>query len=154
DAQLILEALADDLPAELKKLSSQELKGEWSGWVTKRDAEIRRRLIQGDEDTLVNLLLFGTSFTKEPRITGQQVVILAGIAAQHGIVKPSANPSLEEAKVYETLNARINDLIKGLTTPGNNDRLLFGRQLLVSGKGFHPETAVGPDQIKKHLLAG
>src|SRR5262245_16399934 len=67
DAQPILEALAEDLPAELKGQSADQLKTGWAAWVARRDADIRQRLIQGDEDSLVNVLLFGSSFTKQPR---------------------------------------------------------------------------------------
>src|SRR5258708_4470879 len=69
DAHPILEALSDVLPGELKALDSAGPASVWSKWAGRRDAEIRARLVQGDEDSLVNLLLFGTSFTRRPRIT-------------------------------------------------------------------------------------
>src|SRR5437660_4422756 len=34
---------------------------------SKRDAEIRARLAAGDEDSVVTFLLFGVSFTSQPR---------------------------------------------------------------------------------------
>lgn len=151
-ARSTLEALAEDLPPELKGKSSGDVKAAWPAWVARRDAEIRGRLIQGDEDSLVNLLLFGTSFTRQPRITGKQVILLARIAAQHGIGASLPSPSAEESKLDEILIARINDLIKGLTVPGNNERLLFAHQLVVAKKGYAPASGAGRDQIKKYLL--
>src|SRR5206468_2634679 len=107
EARPTLEALAEDLPPELKRKSSGDVKAAWPAWVARRDAEIRGRLIQGDEDSLVNFLLFGTSFTRQPRITGKQVILLARVAAQHGIGTALAAPSAEESKLDEILIARI-----------------------------------------------
>ena len=150
-ARPTLEALAEDLPPQLKGRSWGEVKADWPAWVARRDSEIRDRLIQGDEDSLVNLLLFGTSFTRQPRITGKQVILLARLAAQNEIGTSSASFA-EDPKLDEILNARIRDLIKGLTVPGNNERLLFAHQLVVVKKGYHPESASGRDQIRKRLL--
>src|SRR6185369_3587177 len=122
-------------------------------WVGRRDLEIRRRLIQGDEDSLVNVLLFGTSFTRQPRITGAQVVLLSRIAIQQGIEGSLSAPSAEASKLDEILKDRVNALIKGMTVPGNNERLLFARQLVVRQKGYHPESSAGRDQIRKYLLS-
>ena len=41
----------------------------FSAWISARDAEIRARVFRGEEDALVPLLLFGTSFTRAPRLT-------------------------------------------------------------------------------------
>src|SRR4030095_3701935 len=68
EARPVLEALSEVLPAELHA-SQKDLPSIWATWVVRRDAEIRARLVQGDEDSLVNFLLFGTSFTHKPRIT-------------------------------------------------------------------------------------
>jgi hypothetical protein len=153
DAQPILEALNEDLPPELKGKNSDEIKSHWLTWVARRDSEIRRRLVQGDEDSLVNFLLFGTSFTRQPRITGKQVILLARLNLQQGIETSLAALSAEESKLDEILKGRINDLIKGLTVPGNNERLLFARQLVVAQKDYQPSSAAGRDRIKKYLLS-
>ena len=39
-----------------------------AAWSQRQDKAIRARLQQGDLDSMVNLLLYGTSFTKQPRI--------------------------------------------------------------------------------------
>lgn len=153
DAQPILQALIEDLPRELQGKSSDEIKADWSAWAARRDAEIRRRLIQGDEDSLVNILLFGTSFTRQPRITGRQVISLARVAIQKGIEASLTAPTAEESRLDEILKGRIDDLVKGLAAPANNERLLFARQLMVTQKGYNPGSIAGRDQIKKYLVA-
>jgi hypothetical protein len=153
DAQPILQALAEDLPAELKGKSADEIKAQWPAWVARRDAEIRRRLIQGDEDSLVNFLLFGTSFTRQARITGEQVIILARQALQKRLEPALAAPAAEEAATDMMLKTRISDLIKGMSVPGNNERLLFARHLVVTQKGHNLQSPAGREQIKKYLLS-
>ena len=37
-------------------------------WVERQDRAIRSRLQRGDEETIVNWLLFGTTFTKLSRV--------------------------------------------------------------------------------------
>src|SRR5258708_4448576 len=60
----ILQTLADALPAGLKNADE----GKWNEWRRREDKAIRARLELGDLDSTVNLLLFGTSFTTQPRI--------------------------------------------------------------------------------------
>lgn len=55
----VLEAARNQLPAELK--NADEAK--WTAWSRQQDQAIRARLEQGDLDSMVNLLLLGTSFT-------------------------------------------------------------------------------------------
>src|SRR5580692_538328 len=54
----------DLLPAELRNPNEAR----WRAWSQRQDKAIRARLQQGDLDSMVNLLLYGTSFTKQPRI--------------------------------------------------------------------------------------
>jgi hypothetical protein len=69
DARPILQAMAEALPRGLRSLTPQEQESAWPEWVKQQDAEIRARLKKGDEDSLLNFLLFGTSFTHQPRQT-------------------------------------------------------------------------------------
>jgi SAM-dependent methyltransferase len=66
---------------------------------------------------MVNLLLYGTSFTKQPRIKVE---------------------GLSEASKAGTLRARVDDLVAGLRSPGDNERLTFLNRLLRS-QGIDPE---------------
>ena len=63
----ILTELAGKLPSELNALTAAQMENVWPDWIERHDREIRARLEQGDEDTIVNWMLFGTSFTSRPR---------------------------------------------------------------------------------------
>ena len=108
----ILDSQRDRLPAELKNADASK----WNSWSQREDKAIRARLQQGDLDSMVNLLLFGTSFTKQPRIR------VDGIT---------------EASKSGILRARVDDLIAGLNNPGGNERLIFLSGLLRT-KGLDP----------------
>jgi SAM-dependent methyltransferase len=97
-------------PPELEHASE----GLWNAWARKRDKAIRARLEQGDLDSMVNLLLFGTSFTRQPRIRIENITQ----AARSGV-----------------LRGRVDDLITGLKNPGGNERLVFLKTLMRS-RGF------------------
>src|SRR5215831_17100494 len=109
----VLDEYTDLLPAELRNPNEAK----WSAWSRRQDKAIRARLQQGDLDSMVNLLLYGTSFTKQPRIQVE---------------------SLTEASRAGTLRARVDDLVAGLRSPGNNERLTFLSGLLRS-QGIDPE---------------
>ena len=112
-ARAVLDQPGDLLPAELKNPNEAK----WSAWCRRQDKAIRARLQQGDLDSMVNLLLYGTSFTKQPRIQVE---------------------SLTEASRAGTLRARVDDLVAGLRSPGNNERFTFLSGLLRS-QGIDPE---------------
>jgi hypothetical protein len=101
----ILDDQRDRLPAELRNVD--EVK--WTAWSRRQDQAIRARLEQGDLDSMVNLLLFGTSFTKQPRIRIE---------------------NLTEASKSGILRARVDDLVAGLRSPRGNERLIFLSGLL------------------------
>jgi hypothetical protein len=108
----ILDLPALDLPPELKNADVSK----WNFWTQREDKAIRARLQQGDLDSMVNLLLFGTSFTKQPRIKIEAIT---------------------EAMKSGALRARVDDLVAGLNNPGGNERLIFLSGLLRS-KGLDP----------------
>src|SRR5207247_4500125 len=60
----VLEALASERPPQLKEPNE----GNWKAWAQEEDNVIRARLEQGALDSMINLLLFGTSFTTQPRL--------------------------------------------------------------------------------------
>jgi SAM-dependent methyltransferase len=151
-AQPILAVLDGDLPAELKNRSPAELEAAWPGWVTRHDQEIRARLMRGEEDTLVNFLTFGTSYTTQPRLTVVEFTRLP-LNPVPSELSPDTSPA---ATLF--LN-RVDDLLRGLANPGNNERLLFFAQFMEK-QGYHPREAYGvrPDlaertRLKKYVLA-
>src|SRR5690349_11816951 len=114
-AKPVLEQAGDTLPAELKNPTEAR----WSAWVQRQDRAIRARLQQGDLDSMVNLLLYGTSFTRQPRIQVE---------------------ALTEASKSGVLRARVDDLVAGLRSPGYNERLAFLNGLLRK-QGVDPNDA-------------
>lgn len=148
EAQPVLDALREVLPPDLKGRNSSELAAAWPTWVTQRDREIRGRLAQGDEDSLVNLLLFGTAYTKQPRITAKQIAQIGQEKAAPAIARSGLSAPLAVG-----LQARIDDLIRALAAPGSNERLLFARSLLIAQKGHNLSTGLGRAQLKEYLLA-
>src|SRR5258706_14226017 len=112
EAQPVVSALDEILPAELKGKNSSELASAWPKWIMHRDAEIRDRLALGDEDSLVNLLLFGTSYTKERRVTPTEIARLAQPEN-----RPSATEQAAMLEVSKVLQARADELIQGMVAP-------------------------------------
>ena len=49
--------------------------GEWDQWIREQDREVRSRIDRGVEDSISNLILFGTSFTKLPRFMNSSEAI-------------------------------------------------------------------------------
>jgi hypothetical protein len=114
-AKAILEAQLDRLPVELG--NADEAK--WLAWARRRDKSIRARLAQGDLDSMVNLLLYGTSFTHQPRIRME---------------------NLTEASKAGVLRYRVDDLVAGVRSPGENERLRLLQHLL-RNQGIDPDDA-------------
>lgn len=122
-AKPVLEALANELPPELKEPNEAK----WKAWAQHEDNVVRARLEQGVLDSMVNLLLFGTSFTTQPRVV-----------AMH---------DFEDAVVQ----ARVTDISEALRNPGNNERLIFLRNVLRS-RGIHPESSGGAEKTRAFVL--
>ncbi len=108
----ILDQQRGQLPPELKNADQAK----WIAWSQAQDKAIRARLDQGDLDSMVNLLLLGTSFTKQPRILLE---------------------NLSEASKTGAVRARVDDLVAGLRNSRGNERLVFLTGLLRS-QGIDP----------------
>jgi hypothetical protein len=93
------------VPGELAGARDQ-IRAAWPRWIQNHDQEIRARLVRGEEDTLVNFILFGVSFTDRPRVSPD-------------------NPSETILRVDE----RIQDFIAAVAMP-NSDRLNLLSNLL------------------------
>ena len=115
-ARSILEAIPRArLPAELRSKAPSELAADWPAWVSARDRDIRARLAAGDEDSVLNLALFGTMFTDRPSLTERDIAAASGGGA-----------------ITDAVRRRIEDLIDALSSPGGNERLEFAR--VVAGR--------------------
>jgi hypothetical protein len=115
EAKPVVDALRSDLlPPDLRSLTASEREASWPAWISAHDSAIRKRLERGDEDSVVNFLLFGTSFTKLERVTERD---LAEIAVT------TSGPR-------ELIVRRMEDFIAALEAPGNSERLQFARTVL------------------------
>jgi len=141
EARPILTELAGRLPPELNSLTSAQLETEWPDWIERHDRRIRARLGQGDEDTIVNWLLFGTSFTTRPRAVLGEVE--RGAAADRDLVV---------RRTIELISSRLDDLLEALAAPGTDERRLFARSFL-QRKGLRVATAAERDAAREYLLA-
>ena len=72
-------------------------------------------------DSMINLLLFGTSFTKRPRMQFE---------------------SLAAASKSGLLRSLVDDLLQGLRAPGENERLVFLRNV-IRRQGLDPDSDDG-----------
>jgi hypothetical protein len=140
EARPLLIELSRTLPPELGRLAPAQMELAWSGWIERHDRTVRARLEQGDEDTIVNWMLFGTSFTSRPRaVLG---AVEAGAAGDRDLVLQ---------RTIELISARLDDLLNALAVPGSDERRLFARALL-QRKGFRLATAADREAARKYLL--
>ncbi len=134
EAQPLLRAAAANLPAELNgpgPLTAER----WANWVHKEDAEIRARLDRGEEDTLVNLLRFGVTFTKEYRIDDPYLF-------KYG----------QSTLVNAFAENRANDLVRAMASGNANEGVAHMRAFLEK-KGYSFATPKDRARVKSYLLA-
>jgi SAM-dependent methyltransferase len=101
---------------------------EWPRWIAEADAATRARVAEGDELSIVNLLMFGTSFTREPRLTSRQ---------------------LDGTDIQAALSRRLDDFERALAKPDANARLEFARRLLPSAGPVRPRLLAMIDRAIK-----
>jgi len=142
EARPALQLLAHLLPKELKDKDAASVESFWPLWIRQNDAEIRARLAQGDEDSLVNLLLFGTSFTAQPRITARQI---------ETILTSSSDALAGGARLDRLTQSRLDDFAAALAAPRRNERFDFARTIF-EAQGNNPDTPEGRAHIKARLL--
>ena len=118
EARSVVAALNEHAPAELRDPAAN-FERSWSDWMQQRDASIRARLARGDEDSVVNLMLYGTSFTRRPRATPE------AIAA-----------SRTDATLADVMDGRLQDLVEAVEGvesvggPSGDERVAFARHVI------------------------
>jgi hypothetical protein len=132
-AQPILNGLRDAVPPDLKAVNPLDAKS-WSAWVQTKDREVRERLIRGEEDTLVNLLRFGVTFTKEYRIDDEYL-----------------ERYTQSSLVNSFAENRANDLIRAWRM-ANPPAGLAEMRTFVERRGYSLGTVQGRAATKKYLL--
>jgi hypothetical protein len=86
---------------------------EWGEWIRAQDKDVRSRIDRGVEDSISNLVLFGSSFTKLPRLEGSEYAM---DATTH--------------KLSRAAIARVHDLAVAAGSTTQNERVTFVRELL------------------------
>jgi hypothetical protein len=83
----------------------------WDAWVRKEDREVRARIDRGVEDSISNLILYGTSFTRLRRLESPEAAVNAAgelvgparervLAAAAALARPSTNERLQFARDF------------------------------------------------------
>jgi hypothetical protein len=109
EAAAVFDAVGDRAPVELRTATTDAA---WSGWVRKRDVSIRARLDRGDEDSLVNFMLYGTTFTSRPRATPDWIATGSGVS------------------LNTIMDGRVEDLVAAIESPEGDERLQFAREVI------------------------
>jgi hypothetical protein len=136
EARRVVESIAPEaLPEALRGKTAAEREAAWPNWVRARDSAIRERLAQGSADSLAHYMLFGTSFTRAPRLTAREL-------AAH-----AADPAAVRARVAD----RIRDLAAALAAPARDERLAF-LQAFLRRQGHAPQDSVGLSAFLAHNL--
>ena len=102
----------------------------WDRWIRDQDAQVRRRIDRGTEDSISNLILYGTSYTSLPRLENAESTL---------------TPTGE---LSEPALARIRALAEALRAPSPNERIGFVRAFL-KREGVSP--AATEQLLVKHL---
>jgi SAM-dependent methyltransferase len=135
DAKPIFDALRDDLwPGEWRGKTEAERETAWQTWVSGRDAAIRARVAEGDDDSVVNILLFGSSFTTAPR------------PSESGLAALASRPR----EAMASLQPRIHDFIAAVSSPGADERMQFARDV-IDRHGIDPATESGRERLRRYL---
>lgn len=132
DIHLVLASLSDALPQVLKSSDLPARRKAWADWVIGHDRDIRQRLLRGDEDTMMNWLLSGTSFTRQPRAFFEVPVTSNGWS--------------------RLVASRVRDFISALRSTDSNERVVFARRLLRS-QAYGFETNEQRARLERRLRA-
>ena len=84
----------------------------WDEWIRQQDKQVRERIDRGVEDSISNLILYGTSYTNLPRLNAAETSIT-----------PSGELSAEAG-------ARVRALTAALHSTSRAERVHFARQFL------------------------
>jgi hypothetical protein len=133
DVRSIVEARPTDVPSAFTGQAPAAIEQAWIAWRDQQRADVRARLERGSEDSLVNFWLYGTSFTRLPRATSQHMA------------------ALDRERAEDLLIGRLNDLVAALASPGAEERLRFGRQVL-DRLGIDPRTPAGQERARVYLV--
>jgi hypothetical protein len=84
----------------------------WDRWIREQDAQVRARIDRGIEDSISNLILYGTSYTNVPRLESAEGAVAAG------------------GQVSEAARARVHALVVAVAAASPNERIRIVRDFL------------------------
>ena len=84
----------------------------WDRWIREQDAQVRARIDRGIEDSISNLILYGTSYTNLPRLENPESAV-----AQDGQISQAAL-------------ARVDALVRAIGAATPNERIRIARDFL------------------------
>jgi CheR methyltransferase, SAM binding domain len=84
----------------------------WDHWIREEDQQVRSRIDGGLEDSISNLILYGTSFTALPRL------------------ESSARAITEDGQLAPLAQSRVRALLAALSRDTGNERVQFVREYL------------------------
>ena len=117
-------------------LPGSEIKGSeaWDAWIRARDAQVRGRIEGGNEDSISNLILYGTSFTSLPRVESVEFA-----ATETGELRPATM-------------ARIHALALALASGAKDERVNFVRDFLArKGIGKNSEESYFTENLRRFI---
>jgi len=135
DVQPLWDLLRPHLPSPLSSATADERDTAFRAWARAQDADIRARVARGDEDSLVNLWLFGTSFTDRPPARPRDVAMFG-----------------DGATLAQVSDGRLEDLVAALASPGANERLRWAAEFF-RGRGVDLGTLRGAARVRELLAA-
>jgi hypothetical protein len=127
EAQEVISRFLSSDPDELAGAEFRDA-STWDTWIRARDHEVRRRIDRGTEDSISNLILYGTSYTQLPRLESFEQA-----ASASGELTPGAR-------------ARVHAFRLALAHAGDKERIRF-----VSG--YVTRHGVSGDTIEAFLSA-
>jgi SAM-dependent methyltransferase len=135
ELQPVIDAHAAIAPAELRAAAGPARDQRWAGWIAGRNREIRARLARGDEDTIVNWMLFGSSFTSQPP----------------AVTASRQDQAAEARRVATLMRARAQDLVRALAAPSRDERIRFARSLF-EARGLSFDSDAGRAAVLQYLI--
>ena len=134
DVQRAVDALGPNVPDEFLARGAAALDGRWSRWLGQHEARLRQRLDRGDEDSVVNLWMFGTSFSRLPPARARDV-------------QQDGRYSFEQV-----LAERLDELLRALSSSRADERLAFVREVL-SKREIDVSTRQGQEAARRLLTS-
>src|SRR5262249_28709858 len=100
------------------------------------------RVDRGDDDSIVNLLMFGTLFTRQPRITAQRI---------QQVTESGTSAADIGARLDAMTEDRIKDFLGALAQPSDDERLGLVRRVFAA-RNVNLDTSAGRAAARGYLL--